>query len=227
MHQPDFPDRLVEVADDGVGMDSDTLQRLYDPFFSTKFTGRGLGMAAALGIVKSHSGAIRVQSEPGVGTLFTLYLPVAEAAARPADDTGVRSSDWHGDACVLIVDDDVTVREYAANALERFGYRTLQAEDGRAALEMVASGKPRPDLVLLDLSMPNMDGHQTIPELLGLRRDLPIVLMTGCGSDEALLELDSHPLAGLLPKPFLVDALMRCVTRSLAQPDTHHRLARG
>ncbi len=201
---------LLQVSDSGAGMDADTLARIFDPFFSTKFTGRGLGLAAVQGIIRSHNGGLQVQSVAGQGTTFTIALPcapaAAPAAAGPADQppTPVHAAST---GTVLVVDDEDGVRRLLARILARLGYQVLMAEDGRAALTLFERYSPALRLVLLDLTMPRMGGEQVFAELHALRPDLPIVVMSGYTAEETAQRfLDSAP-AGFLQKPFTTQAV--------------------
>ena len=161
--QPSGPYVWLEVQDDGVGMDGPTIAKMFDPFFTTKFVGRGLGMAAALGIVRGHEGAIDVESSPGHGTRVRVLFPVCTkkaigAASKPAPEL-------RGQGVVLLVDDEKNVRRSTELLLRGFGFEVLAACDGAQAIEMFASASSRIDVVLLDLTMPRMNGTETLKEL--------------------------------------------------------------
>ena len=208
---------FLEVSDTGVGMDTGTLQRIFDPFFSTKFTGRGLGLAAVMGIVESHHGHIRLRSAPGEGTTFRILFP----AVLDSADVGpprVTATQWRGQGTVLVVEDEEGVREVVRRMLERLGFQVITAEDGIAALERLQAHQGAIAAVLLDLSMPRMTGQEALHEIRRLRPDVPVVLMSGYTEQEVASKLlDSVGGAtGFLQKPFLPEDLTS-VLREVSQ----------
>lgn len=191
---------FVEVNDTGSGMDAATVARVFDPFFSTKFTGRGLGLAATLGIMRSHSGAIRVYSEVGKGTSFSLLFPATRARPRL---TPIRSDTvWSTDSQALVIDDDPSVRTVTAMLLARRGFTVTQAEDGASALALFRADPSRFSIVLLDLTMPGMDGEATFRALREVREDIRVLLMSGYNEQEVTRLFVGRGLAGFLQKPF-------------------------
>ncbi len=208
---------FLEVSDTGVGMDTGTLQRIFDPFFSTKFTGRGLGLAAVMGIVESHHGHIRIRSAPGEGTTFRVLFPAVPDSA----DVGpprVSATQWRGQGTVLVVEDEEGVREVVRRMLERLGFLVITAEDGIAALERLEAHQGAIAAVLLDLSMPRMTGQEALHEIRRLRPDVPIILMSGYTEQGVASKLlDSVGGAtGFLQKPFLPEDLTS-VLREVSQ----------
>ncbi|MGZ8392705.1 MAG: response regulator [Gemmatimonadales bacterium] len=205
----------LEVGDTGGGMAPDTLSRIFDPFFSTKFTGRGLGLAAVMGIVRSHHGLIRVRTAPGEGTAFRVLFPsVAGTARKPAQATGERS-DWHGSGTILVVDDEGGVREVAERILQEIGFQTIAAADGCRALEIMEELGDSVTAVLLDLSMPRMGGAETFRRLRALRPELPILMMSGYTEQVVAPQFSgSGPgITGFLQKPFLAEDLIAVLRR--------------
>jgi PAS domain S-box-containing protein len=205
---------FLEVRDSGCGMTPEVQERIFDPFYTTKFTGRGLGLAAVLGIVRGHGGALRVKSEAGVGTSFRLLLPPSDTLAA---NRGVEAPkpQWHGEGVVLIVDDEDAVRTLAARMLNSTGFEILEAADGQTAVEVYAREAARIRLVLLDLMMPRLDGAQALQEMRRVRPDVRAVVMSGYTVHEMSQRFGDAPPAGFLQKPFVREQLFSLVARVL------------
>jgi nitrogen-specific signal transduction histidine kinase/CheY-like chemotaxis protein len=173
----------LAVTDTGCGMEEEVLRRLFDPFFTTKFTGRGLGMSAVLGIIRGHRGAIEVRSTPGVSTCVRVFLPPVEA---PAIASARKASEVAEDApgTILVVDDELTVREVAGSILRSFGYEVLTAGDGREGVALFAEDPDRVSAVLMDATMPTMDGAEACQRIREIRPGVPIVLSSGFTEQE-------------------------------------------
>ncbi len=194
-----IPFLAIRVTDTGIGMDALTTSRIFEPFFSTKFTGRGLGLAATLGIVRAHGGGLTVRSEPGVGSEFTLYLALASeerSVAEPPPATACSGGR------ILIVDDEASVRDVSAEVLRVAGYEVTVAGSGSEALELYDGDLARPDLVLLDLTMPGLDGFQTLGELRTRDARLPVVLMSGYAEGSIRDRAAADAALEFLQKPF-------------------------
>lgn len=204
----------LEVSDSGCGMDEATISRIFDPFFTTKFTGRGLGLAAVSGIIRAHKGAIKVYSAPGKGSTFKLLFPVVNTgAALPTADAFAHK--LQGSGTVLIVDDEETVRSTAKNTLEHYGYKILLAKDGREAVELYKQFAEEIVLVLLDLTMPYMNGEEVLRELKIVRPAVRVLLSSGFNEVEAVRRFTGKGLAGFLQKPYTSAVLAESVKRAI------------
>ncbi|MGH7510688.1 MAG: hybrid sensor histidine kinase/response regulator [Gemmatimonadales bacterium] len=199
----------IDVIDSGAGMDPETRDRIFEPFFTTKFLGRGLGLSAALGIVRGHRGAIGVRSEPERGTTFTVLLPVAREA-RPVRQSRPDMSlddDLRGVGTILVADDEAAVRTLAQSVLQEVGYTVELAEDGLQAVERLEALGQQVSLILLDLTMPRLAGAEAALELRRVRPDIPIVAMSGYGDIEVMERFSGTAIDDYLPKPFSPDQL--------------------
>ncbi|MBA3496339.1 MAG: response regulator [Gemmatimonadales bacterium] len=198
----------LEVVDNGCGMDTGTLQRIFDPFFSTKFTGRGLGLSAVMGIVESHGGHIRIRTAPAEGTTFRVLFP-ATAGDANTPPRRISGADWRGHGTVLVIEDEDEVREVVGRMLERLGFHVIAAQDGVAALERLDEHDGSVAAVLLDLSMPRMGGYEVLQRIRGRKPELPVILMSGYTEQEVASKvLDARSgVVGFLQKPFLPEDL--------------------
>jgi CheY-like chemotaxis protein len=207
---------FMEVRDTGCGMGAAAKARIYDPFFTTKFTGRGLGLAAVAGIVRSHKGAIQLRTAPDTGTTFRVLFPAVPAAAAATAVVRQGGSDLRGRGVVLVVDDEEVVRKLAKNALERQGYEVLVAEDGETAIEVVRSAGSRIRVVVLDSGLPGMSGGETLPHLRELNPDLKVIVSSGYSEEEALRLFQNARISGFIKKPFVAQDLARALKSALA-----------
>ncbi|HEV7730995.1 MAG TPA: PAS domain S-box protein [Candidatus Binatia bacterium] len=210
--------RLV-VRDDGSGMDAATLERIFEPFFTTKKVGQGtgLGLPVVHGIVKSHGGAILVQSEPGRGTTVEVHLPAhaGPPADLPSEATVVPRGQGER---ILFVDDEVQLAELGRSMLESLGYRVTSLTDPIEAATMFRAGPNRFDLVVTDLTMPALSGTQLAQELWRVRPDIPVLLDTGFVGSLAPDAANMPGLRGVLAKPYTIGSLARAVHRALTTP---------
>jgi len=209
--EPDArPGRFVylEVSDTGCGMDEETMRRIFEPFFTTKFTGRGLGMSAVLGIVRAHKGAIKVYSELGKGTTFKVFFPVADAE-QAARKRKAERDEIRGEGLVLVVDDEEAVREVAAMILEAHGWQTITAADGVEAVKLVRRHRNALVGVLLDMTMPKMDGAATLSEIRRIVPELAVILTSGYNESAAMQRFAGKRLSGFLQKPYRPEELVR------------------
>jgi PAS domain S-box-containing protein len=211
---PPGPYVFLEVRDTGCGMDGATKGRIFDPFFSTKFLGRGLGLAAVAGIVRGHKGAIVVRSTPGKGSSFTVLFP---PAADPVEQSQVAASrrTLEGSGVVLVVDDEHIVREMAKRALERYGYTVLLADSGMAAIDLFKRHPAEIAMVILDLSMPNMSGEEVLPELKKIRPAAKVIISSGYSEAETMNLFAGQQVAGFIQKPYTAMGIAEKVKRAM------------
>jgi len=208
---------LLAVADDGMGMDDETREHLFEPFFTTKEQGHGtgLGLATVYGIVTQSGGHIAVDSTVGDGATFRVYLPRIDEDVRSDEERRrVRVDNLQGSEVVLLVEDDGAVRAMARQALLAFGYRVLEAGDGREALRVEQDHPGQIHLLLTDVVMPRMTGRQLAERVTRLRPEVRVVYMSGYTNDAVLLRGVS-PETGFVHKPFTPMALARAVRHAL------------
>jgi PAS domain S-box-containing protein len=206
----------ILVEDDGIGMTQDIIDKIFDPFFTTKELGKGtgLGLSTSLGIVKSHGGFIRVRSELGKGTTFSVYLP-AQVESQSGVEVVVEAPELplgHGEL-VLVVDDEAALRQVTRRTLERFGYRSIAAPDGAGALAMYASQQDAVAVVLMDMMMPAMDGSAIIHGLMKIRPEVRIIAASGLSANGPVAR--AAGAKHFLPKPYTTPTLLRVLRRVL------------
>lgn len=192
----------LAIGDTGCGMRTEEQNRIFDPFYSTKFTGRGLGLPAVLGVVRGHNGAIKVDSEPGEGSTFTVLFPEAELPAEQLPAKLVDAPGWRGTGVVLVVDDEELVRSVTKRILERMGFSVLAARDGREGIQVFEEHRGEIAVVLLDLTMPRMSGEETYRELRRISQTVPVILSSGYDAMQAAERFTADGLAGFIQKPY-------------------------
>lgn len=200
---------VLEVHDTGPGIDPAIRSRIFDPFFTTKFAGRGLGLASTGGIVRLMNGAICVESEPGRGTAFRIFLPLtrtSDASAGPSSQPSI-----------LIVDDEEVVRQVASAMLRGRGYEVTLAENGRQAVNLFRQRDGGFTLVLLDLTMPVMGGPEAIREIKAIRPDVPVIVSTGLTEETAMRRFAGAEIAGFIQKPYTLNTLIDKIQSVLNQ----------
>ncbi len=204
---------VLEVSDTGCGMDAETVSRIFEPFFSTKFIGRGLGLAAVRGIVEGHGGSVRVVSNPGRGTTFTVSFPAAAEEAPAKEET--ETFPLCGTATVLVADDEEDVRAMLRAMLESFGYRVLEARDGKEAVDLYRERAGGIDLVLLDMMMPRMTGEEAFAEMRRISPSARAILASGYNDRGRIADVVASGFSGFLQKPFRRRELGQKVSEAL------------
>jgi two-component system, cell cycle sensor histidine kinase and response regulator CckA len=205
---------LIEVADTGIGIPGGNLARIFDPFFSTKElgSGTGLGLSTVYGIVKQTGGFVFVDSYPGKGAMFEIYLPRCEPTdasmtARPDISEPSAAKDLTGCGTVLLVEDEDPVRKFGARALRNKGYKVIEAESGETALELLRNGAEKIDLLITDVVMPRLDGPGLVREVREIRSDIKVIFISGYAEDAFRQRLDSDSDIDFLSKPFSLKQL--------------------
>jgi two-component system, cell cycle sensor histidine kinase and response regulator CckA len=210
----------LRVSDTGTGMDRETQEQVFEPFFTTKpsGTGTGLGLSTVYGIIKQAGGHVFVESEPGAGTTFEIFLPQADGEVDARVEPRVHPDIVTGTECVLVVEDDADVRALVRRSLERAGYRVLVADGGDQALAIYERDKDRIALLLTDVVMPHIGGRDLARRLRALSPGLRVLFMSGYAEHELARRGILEPGADLLEKPFEPEALQRRVRAVLDRP---------
>ncbi|MFO8087269.1 MAG: response regulator [Bacteroidales bacterium] len=207
-HPQDKPYACLEISDTGHGISREDIEKLFDPFYTTKFTGRGMGLPVTMGILKTHNGCITVDSEPEIGTVFRVYLPVT-TDKKPVKHEKVTTPKRKVGNCgtVLLIEDDTSVRNTAKIMISRLGYKVIEAQDGVEAVSLFQEHQNEIDCVLSDLTMPRMNGWETLKALREKGTDVPVILASGY--DENTVMAGDHPELpqAFLNKPYSMAAL--------------------
>lgn len=202
----------IEVRDTGHGIEESIRHKIFEPFFSTRFAGRGLGLAAVAGIVRMHKGAIHVDSTPAEGTTVVVLLPAMPLAKPAASLPAFRASE-RSSGRILLVDDEEMVTALAAQVLTTRGYKALIAHSGAAALELIQTHTREISAVVLDLTMPGMSGVETLRRIRQVDTSVPVILSSGYSEEHALSEVAIHDIAGFLQKPYTPNGLLEKIAR--------------
>jgi CheY-like chemotaxis protein len=196
-------------------MDDETKAKIFDPFFSTKFTGRGLGLATVLGITRAHKGAIELDSKPGEGTTIKILFPaIQQPADQPVKEAPAPKS-WRGNGTILLVDDEAAVLDVASLMLERVGFEIRTATDGREAIEIFRQCQSDIVCIVLDLMMPNMNGEETLRELRRIQEDVKVVFSSGYHEQDVTKRLAGVGCSGFVKKPYTADTLVGQLRQAL------------
>ena len=182
----------LEVSDAGCGIACKDIEKIFDPFYSTKFTGRGMGLSVVLGIVKAHNGGITVESEPSRGSVFRVYFPVSTDEVPLQPDKEIQTHATQEDGTVLLIEDEEQVRKMAKKMLTHLGYAVLEAKDGVEAVEIFQQHQDEIRCVLSDLTMPHMDGWDTLAALRKLSPNIPVILSSGYDEARVMAEVTSR-----------------------------------
>lgn len=210
----------LEVSDDGCGIPPEVRPRIFDPFFTTKRTGRGLGLSAMLGILKAHRGGVALESEPGQGSTFRVYLPAANGPAPPEPPPS-KEPDASVSGRVLLVDDEPTILETGEAQLRHLGFQVRTARDGQEAVDLLEADPGAIDLVLMDITMPRLDGREAFQRIRALRPGLRVILSSGYDEQDSLKDLSRQGLTGFLQKPYRLQELSAALQAAFthARPD--------
>jgi PAS domain S-box-containing protein len=193
---------VLEISDSGCGMTPEMQARVFEPFYTTKFTGRGLGLAVVHGIVRGHRGGVRVESAPQLGSTFSVAVPAIAQPADPLHRLSPSTDAWRGSGTILVADDEDLVREVAEAMLRQIGFEVVAVRDGREAVRAFGAEPHRFDLVLLDLTMPIMTGAEALQAIRQLRPDVPVLIMSGYNEQDSPPRPAGEQPTGFIHKPF-------------------------
>jgi two-component system, cell cycle sensor histidine kinase and response regulator CckA len=210
----------LDVADTGCGIAAGDIEKVFEPFFSKKFIGRGLGLPVVLGIVRAHQGAITVESKPGRGSVFRVFLPLTSEAIPQKPIQVAQGPRAAGVGAVLVVDDEPTLRKAVAFALKKSGFTVLMAADGVEAVEIFGQRREEISCVLCDLTMPRMSGWQTLAALRKLAPDIPVILSSGYSESQAMEGDHAERPQAFLSKPYEFKTLVETIVRIMKNPKT-------
>lgn len=206
---------FLEVVDNGNGMDENVLQHIFDPFFTTKFTGRGLGLSAVLGIIRGHHGTLKVESKPEEGTRFKMLLPISQQKITNDETSAEEDKSWRNSGTILVIDDEDAILEIATLMLEDMGFKTMTATDGIKGVEIYHQHQNEITAILLDMTMPNMDGQECFHQLHKINKDVIVILSSGYNEQDAISHFTNKGLAGFIQKPYRSEALEQIIRTAI------------
>jgi signal transduction histidine kinase/CheY-like chemotaxis protein len=199
----------LEVSDTGSGMTEETMQKIFDPLFTTKITGRGLGLASLLNVVHRHNGAVEVQSTPGQGTIFRIYFPIEpQDEELGAESARPDSGEWRGYGTALVADDEEAIREITSALLQRFGFRVITAADGFETVDLYAENAGDITLLLMDLNMPRLNGIEAVQRIRHINPSVPVLFMSGYPREQVMERFGHQPHTDFVRKPFQSEELL-------------------
>jgi len=203
---------LLEVCDSGCGIESGKIKQIFDPFFTTKFTGRGLGLAAVSGIIRSHNAGLLVESVIGKGTCFKIYFPVSHEAYEPDKQIKKKHPSFtNKNLTVLIADDEKYIRDLATKMLNISGYKVHLARNGREAIEVFSRKKDEISCILLDLTMPELDGREALAEIRKIDLNIPIIITSGYCEFDIVSKFTDEKISGFLQKPYNLEDIISAI----------------
>ena len=215
----DQPYACLEVADTGCGIADKDIEKVFDPFFSTKFAGRGLGLSVVLGIVRAHDGCVTVESRPGKGSVFRVFLPLSSEAISQKSAIVAQGPNAAGGGTVLVVDDEPPLRKAVLLALKRSGFTVLEAKDGVEGVEVFQQHRDEIGCVLCDMTMPGMNGWETLTALRKLVPDIPVILASGYSREQVMAGDHPELPQAFLSKPYELANLKDTIVRFMRKPD--------
>lgn len=215
---PEGPYVRLEVSDTGSGMDEKTRRRIFDPLFTTKISGRGLGLASLLNAVERHNGVVDVSSEPGMGTVFRVYFPVEQRVENDIQTPeSTLQDDWRGYGTALIADDEEAILDVTSSLLERLGFRVLTASNGMRAVDLYTEYAGDITFLLMDVNMPELSGHEAVMRIRHINPKVPVLFMSGYPREEVMTRFEQMPHTGFIKKPFQNSGLAHAVRSVLEQ----------
>jgi CheY-like chemotaxis protein len=196
-------------------MREETMQKIFDPLFTTKVTGRGLGLATLLNAVERHNGTVEVQSNPGQGTVFRVYFPAEEGQGSGVEAAALRDEprEWRGNGTVLVADDEPAIQAMTRALLERVGFRVLTASDGMEAVDLCTEHAEEITLLLIDINMPRLSGMEAVLRIRYTIPRIPVLFMSGYSRDEVMGRFGRQPHTDFVQKPFRSDDLVSAIRR--------------